>query len=116
MAYADAIVFSILWSLILLTLLYLFMGVVDGLLAEDIEGPPLEEPSVEEFQQEFFIFFVILVVVIGSLKAFFIQLESGPPGSLDLGSLVLLVPFLVFTFFLISFFINPWARQGFSGK
>ena len=46
MAYADAIVFSISWSLILLTLLYLFMAVVDGLLAEDIEGPPLEEPRV----------------------------------------------------------------------
>ena len=52
MAYADAIVFSISWSLILLTLLYLFMEVVDGLLAEDIEGPPLEEPRVP-FQQEF---------------------------------------------------------------
>ena len=115
MAYADAIVFSISWSLILLTLLYLFLSVVDGLLAEDIEGPPLEEPRVP-FQQEFFTLFVILVVVIGSLKAFFIQLESGPPGSLDLGSLVLLVPFLVLTFFLVSIFINPWARQGFSGK
>ena len=116
MAYADAIVFSISWSLILLTLLYLFMGVVDGLLAEDIEGPPVAEKTRVQFQQEFFTFFVILVVVIGSLKAFFIRIESGPPGSLDLGSLVLLVPFLVLTFFLISIFINPWARQGFSGK
>ena len=115
MAYADAIVFSILWSLILLTLLYLFMGVVDGLLAEDIEGPPLEEPSVEEFQQEFFIFFVILVVVIGSLKAFVVYVESGPLGSVALGSLVLLVPFLVLTFILISIFINPLFLF-FSGK
>ncbi len=114
MVYADAIVFSILWSLILLTLLYLFMRVVDGLLAEDIEGPPLEEPRVP-FQQEFFTFFVILVVVIGSLKAFVVYVESGPLGSVALGSLVLLVPFLVLTFILISIFINPLFLF-FSGK